>query len=653
MNRRFIEEEPLSPVGHWLGGLFTVENLRYLSAGVLLSCLLTPVLAADRPTPATTAQAKPLAVTGVLAYDWSPDGQSLVYVTREGVWQVHGLNFDRPEQLIRKGKCMGGANEAPEIRWLPDGQKFVFLDSRPVDGWSSSWVAQADGSHVTELLPGWDFSYNSMRPLTLTEWVNNEALSVFFSCGPGCSPLGLVSTRAGQRPLLLGENFIGAPANVLSPQYSWSPSRRLVVSELNNGELGLLDVDAAQAGHPAREAEDYRFLLPACGMPPSNTPPIGGYEIIHHFNSWSPDETQGLVTMWRCGEAPIQQSPSQLSVWNIRQKRTQPLVANAGWGAWSPDGQKVAFVVFGVPQFDRQHCIVGTDFQVGQPFQLSAAVMDMATRRVSAVIPLGTSSMKELYPSALDQLLPVWSPTGTHLLLTDARKQKRIVRADGSERQRLTPSGEGTTTRWSPEGRWVMIHVLPQGPPPDCSQNPVETLLPPIGKEDLAVADAEMIKRYFVQRLLTEPELPESLPRYVLFLETLAPPGSSTENPEQHDFCQGLSQVLESPTWRTRAIPATIADKYEHRCSKQHARESSPAPSSPETAEGPAAVPGRIVPGPKRPGVFLAPGTHEATRKKEAASQATRQEQKPVELPSLYLVEVGSDSKAASPSKEN
>jgi len=473
--KRYREGETLclSLFRHHRWFYFSVRTtIRYVGVWGLLLSVQTPGFAADQPIHQTEAKAKALNLPGVLAYDWSPDGQTLVYVTREGIWKVYGPNFERPERLIRKGKCMGGGLETPQIRWLPDGQRFVFLDSRPVDEWTGVWIANADGSKVRELLPGWDFSYNSMRGLRLSESVSADEISLFFRCGPGCLTLGLVSTKAGQRPLRLGENLTGAKMNIMAPRYVWSPSRRWVVAERNDGELGLLDVNTVKAGQMVREAEDHRFLLPACGVPSLNSRVPDKDEIVNHFNSWSRDESRGLMTKWPCVTAPVQESSPQLALWHIKQQRSQPLVVNAGWGTWSPNGKNVAFVVFGVPRFDRHRRIVGTNFQVGQPFQLSVAVMDIATRRVSVVIPLGIAAMGILYADTLDRLLPVWSPTGTHLLLTDGREQKFIVRVDGSERQKLTPSGEGSATRWSPEGRWIMIHVPRPDPEPDCSQKP-------------------------------------------------------------------------------------------------------------------------------------------------------------------------------------
>jgi hypothetical protein len=623
-----------------------LESMRYLGICVLLLGLLTPVFAADRAAHQTETVARALDLPGVLAYDWSPDRQTLVYVTREGIWKVRGPDFDRPERLVRKGKCMGAGLETPQIRWSPDGKKFVFLDSRPVDEWTGVWVANADGSNVRELLPGWDFSYNSMRGLRLSEWASANELSLFFRCGPGCRALGLVSMKAGQRPICLGENRTGAASNIMAPEYSWSPSRRWVVAERNDGELGLLDVHAAKVGSPVREIEDHRFLLPACGVPSLNSRVPDEDEIVNHFTSWSSNESRGLVTKWPCFKAPVQESSPQLTLWHIKQQRTQSLVVNAGWGAWSPDGKKVAFVVFGAPQFDRHRRIVGTNFQVGQPFQLSVAVMDIITRRVSVVIPLGISAMGILYADTLDRLLPVWSPTGTHLLLTDGREQKFIVRIDGSEQQKLTPSGEGTTTRWSPDGRRVTIHVPRPDPEPDCSQKPVDTFVPPIGKEDMAVSDDEMTKRYFMQRLLTEPELPESLPRYVTFLEAIVGWRTSQEKTEQQRqyFCQGLSEVLESSTWRTRTIPATIAEKYQQRCFKQHASE---PPIDTKAAEDfRNAWIARALSRPRGPGVFVPSQATEAARQRETAVQENKEEKTRPILPSLYLVEVGSKTKA-------
>ncbi|MBM4256553.1 MAG: hypothetical protein FJ147_11750 [Deltaproteobacteria bacterium] len=655
MNWHDGERKGFSSFKHHLLFSFGAESLCYFGVYGLLFCLFAPAFAADRTARQTEANVKPLAMTGILAYDWSPDARAIVYVTREGVWKARGPHFDHPEQLVRKGRCMGAARETPQVLWSLDGQKFAFLDSRPVDEWSSIWVANADGSQVRELLPSWDFSYNSRRYLTLTEWVNNEELSVFFSCGPGCRALGVANAKAGQRPIRLGENPTGAADNIMAPRYVWSPSRRWVVAERNSGDLGLVDVNAAKTGQMVREAEDHRLLLPACGLPPANVPISTEEKRVNHFNSWSPDETRGLVTQWQCGQVPILDSQPQLALWHIQQQRTRLLVDNAGWGVWSPDGTKVAFLVFGIPQLDRQHRILGTIFRGHKPFQVSAAIMDFSTRRVSVIIPLGSFSTTKVAESDLERLLPVWSPTGTHLLLTDTHGQKLVARSDRNERQALTPSGDGATARWSPDGRWITIHVPRPDPEPDCYQKPVDTLVPPIGKENMAVSNDEMIRRYFVQRLLTEPELPESLPRYVTFLETDSQSTSSNKTAEQqrNDFCQGLSTVLESVTWRTRVVPVTIAEKYQHRCSKWHASE---APIDTKAAEDflnawIAKIPSRLAQ--KPPGAFVPSPETEAARQKEVELQEENREKTAPALPSLYLVEIKSEHSRTLRPKEN
>jgi len=170
----------------------------------------------------------------------------------------------------------------------------------------------------------------------------------------------------------------------------------------------------------------------------------------------------------------------------------------------------------------------------------------------------------------------------------------------------------------------------------------------------MALTNDEMTKRYFVRRLLTEPELPDSLPRYVTFLESLSPSGSDKDKVEwqRQYFCQGLSSVLESTEWRTRTIPATIAEKYQQRCFKSHPSESSPAPTSTESATSPASPLARILTSPRRPRVFIPSRKTEAAQQEEDTLQAKREEKMPPVLPSLYLVEVGSERKSALKSSE-
>lgn len=98
------------------------------------------------------------------AYDWSPDGKQLAYVTDDGVWIVEAPDFQTPRRLVRKGHCSGDSCPAPQLLWSPDGTHLALMDSRPGDGWSTVWVREGRGgsglaalaiTHVPPLPPLW------------------------------------------------------------------------------------------------------------------------------------------------------------------------------------------------------------------------------------------------------------------------------------------------------------------------------------------------------------------------------------------------------------------------------------------------------------------------------------------------------------------
>lgn len=148
-----------------------------------------------------------------------------------------------------------------------------------------------------------------------------------------------------------------------------------------------------------------------------------------------------------------------LSLWDIGTGRQEKLLANTGWAAWSPDGNKIAFVLFGEPSYDESGRVTGTNFILGQPFRLYLGVMDVATRSISLVMPLASRPLEpeEGAGDLLNQSFsPIWSPDGTQLAIRNVQGELFLVQADGKN---LRPIASGSEPRvnWSPDGKRLTL----------------------------------------------------------------------------------------------------------------------------------------------------------------------------------------------------
>jgi hypothetical protein len=249
-----------------------------------------------------------------------------------------------------------------------------------------------------------------------------------------------------------------------------------------------------------------------------------------------------------------------LFLWKMDDSRQELFMPNAGWATWSPDGSQIAFVLFGEPQYDKAQRVIGTDFVPGQPFRLSLGIMETTTRAVSTLVPLSSSSFT---PSWLEEVLlnqnlslPAWSPDGKQLVIQPSHGSLSLVQADGTD---LRPLAQGMSLKatWSPDSKRLALQRL--GASLSFKQvSGLERFLPPVGKEDAALSDAEIIQRYFQQSLA------KSSDRYPWFLSAYAQAleGMGKVDAAEEQYGKGLQRLRSEERWQEMGMREFLDDAY-------------------------------------------------------------------------------------------
>jgi len=179
------------------------------------------------------------------------------------------------------------------------------------------------------------------------------------------------------------------------------------------------------------------------------------------FNAWSPDGQEVLDAQGAtCG---LLEPWPNLQMWDLIHNTQEILVEDAGFGAWSPDGAHIAFLLLGEPESAQPRYSIKSNYVDGQPFRLHLIIMGMPHKMVTAIVPLG-SEPKKWGRWGGSSFWPVWSPDGKWLMGKDDTDDVFLIRPDGTDRQALTHGLQVRRIRqWSPNGRRLAIRVVSRG----------------------------------------------------------------------------------------------------------------------------------------------------------------------------------------------
>lgn len=479
---------------------------------------------------------------------WSPDGQSLAHMTNDGIWIVEAPDFQRPRRLIRKGHCAAGSCPGQQLSWSPDGKKLAFMDSRPGDGWSTIWVADANGSHVRDLLPpGAPFIVVGSRAVGISGWLSNREIAFYLHCGTGCVSLNKIDVESGTYRHFCTGSLDGA--------YYWAPTRDQAVSEMHLGGLSLIKREAGELISDATSSsKECREVIEGCTYKEDK---MQGEE--YRFDAWAPDGKRVLYTGWLCSQGPVIDSQANLYLWVIDSSQREQLVPNAGWAAWSPDGTKIAFLLFGAPRYDSSNRIIGTDFIAGKPFRVYLGIMVAATQAVPTLVSLGNEPLDPERGSEWNFFRPIWSPDSKRLLARNLQEDLLLIQADGSGQRLLTRGAQpcdATCIQWSPDGK--RLALWPAGKQFSDESSGLQRFLPPAGREDAALPDTKIIQRYFEQILSKGPEMYSPfLWEYISALEEMGKVETAGEQ-----YRKAIEQVQRSAQWRGTSLEADVKQSY-------------------------------------------------------------------------------------------
>lgn len=589
---------------------------------------------------------KVLAALPSSVYDWSPAGQRLAYAADDGIWVVKTPDFQQPQRLIRKGR--GEHHPITQLRWSPDGQKLAFVSSRPGDDWSTTWLTDAEGSQVRDLLPpGTGPGSPGRRAVEISAWLSDQELAYVAGCGNQCVFLFKIDVDSGRSHHLCtgGGGF------------SWAPTKERAVanygpfSALSTGGLGLVEGRPPALGSSDFPASAERECSPKLGGCHGMGPNWQGQEV--DFSDWSPDGKKVLYMDWACQKELLTKIGINLSLWEVDSGRQEQLVPNAGWGAWSPDGTKIAFVLFGEARYDDSRRIIGTDFVAGHPFQLSLGILEVATRAVPTLVPLGSTPVApqgvagELLGLTSHSFHPLWSPDSQHLVIQDSQKDLFLIRADGTGRRPLA-RGLELQASWSPDGKRLALRDPARSLP--VKQNPgPERYLPPVGKDKAALSDAEIIEHYFEQILSKHREAPGTIGEYayLAFLTAYAQALEELGKPEaaEQQYRQGIA-LIRSDKWQNKESEGSLNQFYAaFLCGQGRKEEAAQLGGCPSWWEGLQETKARQAAAEAPPRRSPWGGPPKIPTPGPLQSPSAEPPEVPPELPALYIVEVPEEQK--------
>jgi len=400
--------------------------------------------------------------------------------------------FGTYDELFRDEEGNETASQLTMTQFLPDGSDAITLRSDAYPLGEALWAEDASGAVITVMM-GEEFPSGTLL------WLASDDSEPVVLGGRGFQP------KWGMGSLLAPSNGVAEEARYgveFSAEYAglvYSTEEGLWLVEsdgrsklLSDQIEGVLSPDGTQVAYSQGEVEDLWLvdLITGEKRNVTNSPDRREFEPV-----WWPEQPNLIVFQSKSVEEPLFGSgnPTVVNLDGsgyrvLDDRKSAPL-------ALSPDGKTIAFgccdgpgvlyswpegpttlnpVEYGVdaqklflpewsPDGQRLAWVVSGELTPGNEYQSGIAIFDIASRTAQilhAYTPLGGSSVEHFLS---------WSPDGNWLaFVTYAERPELgrrpalyVTRADGQEETFL---GVGFNPVWSPDGKWLVFNDAKESP---------------------------------------------------------------------------------------------------------------------------------------------------------------------------------------------
>jgi eukaryotic-like serine/threonine-protein kinase len=388
---------------------------------------------------------------------WSPDGSSLLFLTRGGVSVAPALGGSS-----RPVVAPASDNGVTTAAWSPDGQEIAFvrgdsLQVMPLAGGPARWLTTGFDLHSCSWSPNgrWiacvSLNGESVRPGS--QFGNLAPSAIVLASGAGGELARLLEPRAfNQSPVWSSDGrrlyFLSnrdGPRDIYALTLSSSGRPRGEPARLTTG-LGAISISLAADGrrlaYAAYSARANIWALPipsgAPASPEAATPVTSGSQVIESMRV-SRDGRWLLFDSDLRGNADIYRMP--VSGGQLEQLTSDPTDEFAP--DLSPDGRAIAY----------------HSWRTG-------------TRDIE-VKPLDGGPVERVTDTPAQESYPVWSPDGRAIMFRNQDRQDICIARRGSDGRWSSPASllvsAGYGADWSRDGAWVAYVALD----PDASAGPV------------------------------------------------------------------------------------------------------------------------------------------------------------------------------------